>query len=410
MKYTLLAILLSVVSYAMAIGQTDTLVVSAPMAGASGGTVHTKIAALAPLQDTSHVENTAKRGFMKRLLDYFNDANKEKKNKRFDFSIIGGPHYSTDTKLGIGLVAAGLYRTDPTDSLAAPSNVSLFGDVSTVGFYMLGVRGTHKMPADRQRIDYTLYFYSFPCYIWGMGYDMGAGNDNKSKMKRWQAQAKASWLIRTTGELFLGPTVAIDYVRGHDFDRPELIEGQRTHTFNVGVGLTAIYDTRDNLTAPKRGMYISVQQLFRPKCIGNRQAFATTDLRIDGYVPAWTGATIAADLRTQINVGSPQWSMLAQLGDSYSMRGYYQGRYRDKGKLEAQVELRQHIWRRNGIAIWAGAGTVFPKISQIQMRHILPNFGVGYRWEFKKNVNVRLDYGLGKGGQSGFIFNINEAF
>ena len=48
------------------------------------------------------------RGFITRLLDYFNDANKEKKDKRFDFSIIGGPHYSTDTKLGLGLVAAGL--------------------------------------------------------------------------------------------------------------------------------------------------------------------------------------------------------------------------------------------------------------------------------------------------------------
>ena len=36
--------------------------------------------------------------------------------------------------------------------------------------------------------------------------------------------------------------------------------------------------------------------------------------------------------------------------------------------------------------------------------------GIGYRWEFKKNVNVRLDYGFGKNGQSGFIFNINEAF
>ena len=30
--------------------------------------------------------------------------------------------------------------------------------------------------------------------------------------------------------------------------------------------------------------------------------------------------------------------------------------------------------------------------------------------EFKKNVNVRLDYGFGKNGQSGFLFNINEAF
>ena len=33
----------------------------------------------------------AKRSFFKKFLDYFNDANKEKKNKKFDFSVIGGP-------------------------------------------------------------------------------------------------------------------------------------------------------------------------------------------------------------------------------------------------------------------------------------------------------------------------------
>ena len=59
----------------------------------------------------------AKRSFFKKFLDYFNDANKEKKNKKFDFSVIGGPHYSSDTKFGLGLVAAGLYRTDRNDSL-----------------------------------------------------------------------------------------------------------------------------------------------------------------------------------------------------------------------------------------------------------------------------------------------------
>ena len=71
----------------------------------------------------------AKRSFFKKFLDYFNDANKEKKNKKFDFSVIGGPHYSSDTKFGLGLVAAGLYRTDRIDTLLPPSNVSLYGDV-----------------------------------------------------------------------------------------------------------------------------------------------------------------------------------------------------------------------------------------------------------------------------------------
>ena len=56
---------------------------------------------------TQHKDSTVqKRTFFKKFLDYFNDANKDKNHKKFDFSIIGGPHYSTDTKLGLGLVAA----------------------------------------------------------------------------------------------------------------------------------------------------------------------------------------------------------------------------------------------------------------------------------------------------------------
>ena len=78
--------------------------------------------------------------------------------------------------------------------------------------------------------------------------------------------------------------------------------------------------------------------------------------------------------------------------------------------MEAQVELRQHIWKRNGIAVWAGVGTIFDKFSAIHFDRLLPNWGFGYRWEFKKNSNIRLDYGFGKSGMQGFVFNINEAF
>ncbi len=351
-----------------------------------------------------------RKSLITRFLDYFNDANKNKNHRRFDFSVIGGPHYSTDTKLGLGLVAAGVYRTEPTDTLLPPSNISLFGDVSTVGFYMLGIRGNHIFPRDRYRADYTLYFYSFPCYFWGMGYDMGNDDANKSKMKRWQAQAKASFLVRLADGLFIGPTVTYDYAIGRDIARPELLEGQDRHTWNVGIGATLAYDTRDVLTAPHRGVYVMVAQMFRPGWMGNRYAFSTTDIRADVYGRAWRGATLAFDFRSTFNVGHPSWNMLALLGNAYSMRGYYDGRYRDRNKMEAQIELRQHVWRRNGIVVWAGAGTVFRRFGDMRLGHLLPNYGVGYRWEFKKNVNVRLDYGFGKAGQSGFLFNINEAF
>ena len=190
-----------------------------------------------------------KKSWMTRFLDYFNDANKNKQHKRFDFSVIGGPHYASDTKFGLGMVAAGLYRTDPNDSILPPSNVSLFGDVSSVGFYMLGVRGNHIAPAGRYRIDYHLYFYSFPSDFWGIGYEMGDNDDNKSDMKRWQAQAEASFLFRVADNFYVGPMAAYDYVIGKQIERPELLQGMDKHTWNVGVGVSLVYDNRDNLTS-----------------------------------------------------------------------------------------------------------------------------------------------------------------
>ena len=347
---------------------------------------------------------------MTRFLDYFNDANKNKKHKRFDFSVIGGPHYASDTKFGLGMVAAGLYRADVNDSILPPSNVSLFGDVSTVGFYMLGVRGNHLAPQGRYRIDYHLYFYSFPSDFWGMGFDMGDNDDNKSDMKRWQAQVEASFLIKVADNFYVGPMAAYDYVIGKQIERPELLQGMDKHTWNVGAGVSLVYDNRDNLTNPHRGIYLNIQQMFRPKFMGNDYAFSSTKFRFDAYQRLGSSTILAEDFGANLNFGNPSWGMMAELGGTSSMRGYYEGRYRDKHSLEATVELRQHVWKRNGIVVWAGAGTVFPKFSAMRSRQILPNAGVGYRWEFKKDVNVRLDYGFGKSGQSGFLFNINEAF
>ena len=74
-----------------------------------------------------------------------------------------------------------------------------------------------------------------------------------------------------------------------------------------------------------------------------------------------------------------------------------------------QIELRQHIKGRHGAVAWVGLANVFPSFNDIAWRKTLPNAGIGYRWEFKKRINIRIDYGLTKNG-SGFIFNINEAF
>lgn len=357
--------------------------------------------------ETSDGETKGK-NFIEKILAYFDDSNKEKENKKFDFSIIGGPHYSSDTQLGLGLVAAGLYRNN-NDTLLPPSNVSIYSDVSTIGFYLLGVRGTHLFPKDKYRINYNLYFYSFPSKYWGYGYSNAVNDYNESEYDRKQARITTEFLTNIGSKLYVGPTARFDYIKAKNTESPELWNGQRKETTNFGLGISFLYDTRDHLTNAHKGIYIKLDQRFTPRFLGNKYAFSTTEFTFNHYQKAWKGAVIAGQFHTQLNYGNVPWGLMASVGGSYSMRGYYDGRYNDKCEMDATIELRQHVWRRNGIVAWIGAGTIFPKFSQLRLSHILPNYGIGYRWEFKKRVNVRLDLGFGK-GQTGFIFNINEAF
>ncbi len=364
-------------------------------------------------QDSLQVSQTdsivKKKGIIKSIISYFEESNKQKLNKKFDFSIIGGPHYSSDTKVGLGLVAAGLYRTNLADTITPPSNVSLYGDLSSVGFYLIGIRGYHIFPEDRYRLNYKLYFYSFSSKFWGIGYDNAIKESNETKYKRLQAKVEASFMFRLTDNLFAGPSGQFSFINGKNVTDLSLWDGQSMRTKNYGVGATVYYDSRDNINNAFKGYFFSLEQKFYPRFLWNHYAFSSTELTASGYHRVWKGGVIATQIHGMLTYGNTPWGMLATLGGSNTMRGYYDGQYRDKCEIDATVELRQHVYHRNGIVVWAGAGTIFPKFSAVRWREILPNFGIGYRWEFKNRINVRLDYGFGR-HTSGLVFNINEAF
>ena len=348
-----------------------------------------------------------KKNIIEKIIAYFNESNKPKKNKKFDFSVIGGPHYSSDTKFGVGVVAAGIYRTD---TVATPqSDVAIYLDATTSMFFKLGIRGTNIFPHDKARLHYDINISSVKTKFWGIGYDMDVNDDNESDYKYLNSQATVSYVWRLAPSFFIGPFASFDYTNARKQDKPWLWEGQADRTLNVGVGFTIQYDTRDILTNAFKGMFIRLDQRFIPRFLANRYAFSLTELTFNYYRHVWRDATLAFQLHSRLTYGNTPWSLLSTLGGSYNMRGYYEGRYRDKSEIDVCLELRQHVWRRNGLALWVGAGTVFPKFSDIRWRKVLPNYGIGYRWEFKKRVNIRLDLGFGR-HQTGFIFSINEAF
>ena len=364
-------------------------------------------------QDTLTVQSNEpfyKKGIIGKVYDYFDDSNEVKPQKRFDFSIIGGPHYSNETKLGLGLVAAGIYRRNLADTVTMPSNISLYADFTSTGFYLLGIKGYHNFHNNRFRLNYKTYFYSFPNKFWGIGYENGRYDYNETSYRRKQMKFSAEFLVRIGKYILIGPSAQFCNIRGSKIDDYTLWQGQDMNINSISAGITTTFDSRDNTENAYKGTYVAVNQRFYVRGMGNDYAFSSTEITANQYCKVWKGGVLAMQFHSMLTYGNTPWTMLATVGGSESLRGYYEGRFSDKCEIDATVELRQHIWGRSGIVLWTGAGNVFPNFDSFEWSHTLPNFGFGYRWEFKNRINVRLDYGFGNHGESGFVFNINEAF
>lgn len=360
------------------------------------------------LSESSDTVVEKKKNFFQKIKSYFDESNVEKEEKAFDVSFIGGPHYSSDTQLGLGVVASGLYRLDKDDKSISPSNISLYGDVTTLGFYAIGINSNTIFPKEKFRIDLTTFFASQPTKYWGVGYE-NARQDEYTKYTGKEVVVKLNVLTKIAPNFYAGLIADYNYRNAQKFRDLTYLHGERTVSSYGGIGPSLSYDSRDFIPNPYKGIYAKIEYVIYPRLIGNRNTISRSEAVFRTYKQVWDGGVLAFDSQGTFTSGTVPWNMMVMTGSSRLMRGYYEGRYRDRMFVGAQVELRQHVWRRNGVVLWAGAGNIFHDFDQFKMKQTLPTFGVGYRWEFKNRVNIRLDYGIGK-GETSFYFNINEAF
>ncbi|MBP3549788.1 MAG: BamA/TamA family outer membrane protein [Rikenellaceae bacterium] len=362
--------------------------------------------------DSLAVDTTApkqRNSIFRRLIRYFEQANEDRtQEKKFDLTWVLGPSYSAVTKVSLGILASGLYRIDRTDTITQPSNVSLYANISTSGYYKVGVTGLNLMDRNRHRIKYDISFASMPIDYWGIGYDMAQAEKSSMVEKRYRIDAEYQYEMARN--FFAGAALDFTHAAAKKVANPEYMLGQRDKYTATGFGLSLQYDSRDFAPNPYKGIYLNLRETYFPAALGTTETIWRTTFTGNYYQRLWKGCTLALDAYLEYNSGKEiPWSMVAQLGGGYRMRGYYLGQYRDNAMIEVQAELRQKIYNRHGIAVWVGAGNVFPNFNSFRWSQTLPNYGIGYRWEFKHRVNVRVDYGRGRHGGS-VVFNVNEAF
>ncbi len=209
---------------------------------------------------------------------------------------------------------------------------------------------------------------------------------------------RARYLFRLSAHSALGPSIG--------YSRIKWSGEVATDAYSLGGEWR--YDTRNNAAAPSEGVYMSLKH-YNYTDFSSSPYFGTM-VQLDSYKEVWNGGVLAGDVYAEFMYGSVPWNMLATVGDSQRMRGYPMWQYRDNNAAGLQIELRQRVWMMFSMAAWAGGAVLWGGYSKFSIGNFLPNAGVGVRCSLLDNLSIRLDWGIGKNGQNGFVFGINEAF
>jgi outer membrane protein assembly factor BamA len=182
----------------------------------------------------------------------------------------------------------------------------------------------------------------------------------------------------------------------------------------AGLGPVIVYDTRDIVINPKSGSFLEFSAFFHGNFFGGQYNFRRyrLDLRKFFMINEKHRQVLAFQFLGNFVQGTAPFKQLSELGGDNTMRGYFQGRFRDNHLMAFQAEFRTNIWWRFGGVLFAGLGNVANDFSEFNFQRVKPSYGAGIRFALnrKEDLNIRIDFGFGEEGNTGFYFNITEAF
>ncbi|MGL4427635.1 MAG: BamA/TamA family outer membrane protein [Silvania sp.] len=345
------------------------------------------------------------------LLGKLGADNQYDPEKGINWSVLPGPFYTPELRLGLGMAVAGIYRVDPNDTTTQNSSLSFTGYVSSSGALGLGLNSYTFFTDDRWRLFIDGSVNRVPTGFWGIGYDAAQGNEQQYTSNAIRVHPVV--LREVVQNLYLGAGWDVSTLQA-DVDDPRPDDtftryDAGTSPLASGASISLHYDSRDVITRPQRGHFLKVEYTWFDPSVGSDSHFNATELQYDYYHSLNEKAVLAFDLWGRFTRGDVPWDRLSMAGDDRRMRGYYQGRYRDNDVVSGQVEYRRKLNWRHGYVLWLGAGALGHNIRALDDHPLLPTVGVGYRFEVKPAMNVRLDLGFGK-ESAGFYFQVAEAF
>ena len=320
--------------------------------------------------------------------------------------------YLPETGLGYGGIGIGTFRFKGESPDSRPSTVQ--AAVTLTSKKQILIFAPFEIYADEEKwrfigeVGFYKYFYNF------FGIGVNAQEEDFEIYDVTFSRARLTVLREVVPKFSLGLAYEFDKYGKPRLEEDGLLDSGDFTGKEGGIisnlGVSAVYDSRDNIFFPTKGFFIQGNLLSSLEVLGSDFSYDKWILDSRYYQKIKGRQVLAGNLYLANNGSGAPFLDLNSLG-SRRTRGFDNRRFQDNAELTMALEYRFPIYKRIEGVAFGSTATVAANFGTLFSSAYKNAGGIGLRYTLnkKEGTRIRMDYGIsGEGGN--FYFTINEAF
>ena len=329
--------------------------------------------------------------------------------------------FEPSTNWGFGIGAKFLFKPKNAGPETRTSNIPLSVQYTLRNQFIANSEYTIFFPDESYLLKGVLAFSKFPLPFFGIG--SGTKSEDQVDISFNQFIFEPLLLKKVVPNFFIGGGWRLNTFRQVELLEeselfPEEIDIQDSlGSISSGLEFAITIDSRDNVLNASKGVFAEFTHGVYNEAFGSSSQFMLTSLDFRKYFTVSENRpndVIAFEIFTRFSWNDTPVLELSSLGGPELLRGYQEGRFRDRHAVFGQVEYRWQALERIGLVFFGGIGEVFDEVSEIELGDAKYSLGTGLRLKIVKseNLNIRIDFALGLGRETdqNFYLGIAEAF
>jgi len=339
----------------------------------------------------------------------------ERSTKKTSFFILPILSYAPETRWVVGAGGIYTFRSRPDIPGQRPSFIPFKAAYTQNKQFIFTLEPEITLQNGSTIITGLMELKEFPDMFYGIGNDTPITGGERYTPRQVSFEISLQKRLRSSRNLFVGLFYGHDRYRFQPFD-PEgrlasgTLIGSQGGTIS-GAGVLFKWDTRDNVFFPTQGHHIQISANLQDGLLGSRYDYVGMKAEARAYIPVFRQHVLGIHGVVRGGSGDVPFMALPCLGGEDILRGYNGALFRDRILIAVQAEYRIPVWKRWGMAVFAGLGEVAARLSHLQLSRLKYSIGLGIRFRISpaEGTNLRLDFGFGQ-ACSGTYITAGEAF